>query len=284
MTASCQMEIKSVPGVKNMLFGGEGIFNTVIHGPGKVWLQTMPISNVAGALRPYMHHLENRKDGIITMRTRSIHKAALTDAVTPLEEAGKEIAYQVAVEGIVLLENDGCLPLKPGKIALYGAGAKMTIKGGTGSGEVNERHAVSILEGMEDAGFKITTMNWIDDYDQSFQEGERAYAEEFRKKLSPKNLSDFMNLMSSPYRYPYGRAVLQEDVEKSETDTCIYVISRQAGEGADRKLSENEYGLAEIERVNLTFCAEQYEHMIVVINVGGSLTLNFCMRFRTSMR
>ena len=54
MTASCQMEIKSVPGVKNMLFGGEGIFNTVIHGPGKVWLQTMPISNVAGAFRPYM--------------------------------------------------------------------------------------------------------------------------------------------------------------------------------------------------------------------------------------
>ena len=189
------------------------------------------------------------------MRTRSIHKAALTDAVTPLEETGKEIAYQAAVEGIVLLENDGCLPLKPEKIALYGAGAKMTIKGGTGSGEVNERHAVSILEGMEDAGFKITTMNWIDDYDQSFQEGERAYAEEFRKKLSPKNLSDFMNLMSNPYRYPYGRAVLQEDVEKSETDTCIYVISRQAGEGADRKLSENEYGLAEIERVNLTFCA-----------------------------
>ena len=209
------------------------------------------------------------------MRTRNIHKAALTDAVTPLEEAGKEIAYQAAVEGIVLLENDGCLPLKPGKIALYGAGAKMTIKGGTGSGEVNERHAVSILEGMEDAGFKITTMNWIDDYDQSFQEGERAYAEEFRKKLSPKNLSDFMNLMSSPYRYPYGRAVLQEDVEKSETDTCIYVISRQAGEGADRKLSENEYGLAEIERVNLTFCAEQYEHMIVVINVGGQFDLNF---------
>ena len=54
MTATCQMEIKSVPGVKNMLFGGEGLFNTVISGPGKVWLQTMPISNVAGILRPYM--------------------------------------------------------------------------------------------------------------------------------------------------------------------------------------------------------------------------------------
>lgn len=48
------MEIKSVPGVKNMLFGGEGIFNTLLTGPGKIWLQTMPLSNVAGVLRPYM--------------------------------------------------------------------------------------------------------------------------------------------------------------------------------------------------------------------------------------
>ena len=54
MSASCKMEIRSVPGVKNMLFGGEGIFNTVIHGPGKVWLQTMPICNMAGALIPYL--------------------------------------------------------------------------------------------------------------------------------------------------------------------------------------------------------------------------------------
>ena len=121
------------------------------------------------------------------MRTRSIHKAAFTDTVTPLEEEGKRLAYEAAVEGIVLLENDGCLPVKPGSLALYGAGAKMTIKGGTGSGEVNERHAVSVLEGMEHTGFEITTMDWIDDYDQSFREGERAYAEEFRKKLIRQN-------------------------------------------------------------------------------------------------
>lgn len=54
MTSNCQMDIQTVPGVKNMLFGGEGLFNTVITGPGRVWLQTMPISNVAGALRPYL--------------------------------------------------------------------------------------------------------------------------------------------------------------------------------------------------------------------------------------
>lgn len=54
MSATCGIDIQSVPGVKNMLFGGEGFFNTVITGPGHVWLQTMPISNVAGILRPYL--------------------------------------------------------------------------------------------------------------------------------------------------------------------------------------------------------------------------------------
>lgn len=54
LTPSCQMDIKAVKCVKNMVFGGEGIFNTLITGPGRVWLQTMPISNVAGALRPYL--------------------------------------------------------------------------------------------------------------------------------------------------------------------------------------------------------------------------------------
>ena len=53
MTESCSMEIVTVPGVKNMLFGGEGIFNTVVKGPGKIYLQTLPISAVAGSLRPF---------------------------------------------------------------------------------------------------------------------------------------------------------------------------------------------------------------------------------------
>ncbi len=51
---SVQMDIQAVSGTKNMLFGGEGIFNTVLTGPGRVWLQTMPIYNVANAIRPYI--------------------------------------------------------------------------------------------------------------------------------------------------------------------------------------------------------------------------------------
>lgn len=52
--ATVSIDIQKVPGVKNMFFGGEGLFNTVLTGPGKVWLQTMPIVNVANAIRPYI--------------------------------------------------------------------------------------------------------------------------------------------------------------------------------------------------------------------------------------
>ena len=49
-----QMDIQQVPGLKNKLLGGEGLFNTVLTGPGRVWLQTMPISSVASAIRPFI--------------------------------------------------------------------------------------------------------------------------------------------------------------------------------------------------------------------------------------
>ena len=53
MDDTCTMEIVSVPGVKNKLFGGEGLFNTVVHGPGHIILQSMPISAVANCLSPF---------------------------------------------------------------------------------------------------------------------------------------------------------------------------------------------------------------------------------------
>lgn len=53
MSATCSMDIQTVPGLKNKVFGGEGFFNTVVTGPGHVWLQTMPISSVANALKPF---------------------------------------------------------------------------------------------------------------------------------------------------------------------------------------------------------------------------------------
>ena len=54
MSSTCQMDVQAVPGLKNMFFGGEGLFNTVVTGPGHIWLQSMPISQMAGSIRPYI--------------------------------------------------------------------------------------------------------------------------------------------------------------------------------------------------------------------------------------
>lgn len=210
----------------------------------------------------------------LSMKMKVRNKAAFTDVKTPLEEANERVAYLAALEGIVLLENNGCLPVKPGKIALYGAGADMTIKGGTGSGEVNGRHAVSILEGLERCGFIVTSKPWIDEYRMAYERAEAKYCDELRKKLLHMNPTNVLDIMS-PFAMPFGQPVTEEEIAASNTDTCIYVVSRQAGEGADRKLDKNEYSLSEVERSSITLCAERYKRMILVINVGASFDMRF---------
>lgn len=54
MTGSCSIEVKSTGNAKNALLGGEGFFNTVVHGPGKIILQSMPVYSLAHAIQPYI--------------------------------------------------------------------------------------------------------------------------------------------------------------------------------------------------------------------------------------
>ena len=84
------------------------------------------------------------------------------------EKIHARISRKAAAEGIVLLKNeDRLLPVRKGsRIALFGAGASRTVKGGTGSGDVNERESVSIFRGLKDAGYVITTEEWIAEYEE----------------------------------------------------------------------------------------------------------------------
>ena len=87
-------------------------------------------------------------------------KAKLSNAVTELEQINYRAALSAAEEGIVLLENNGVLPLASGcRVALYGTGVTHTVKGG--SGEVNERHSISIYEGSS-----AVSMLWYKGHDQ----------------------------------------------------------------------------------------------------------------------
>ncbi len=81
------------------------------------------------------------------------------------EVRNKEVARKAAAEGMVLLKNNGVLPLEKGaNVSLFGIGAIYTLKGGMGSGDVFERRSVSIYEGMKAAGFQIGNEDWIQDY------------------------------------------------------------------------------------------------------------------------
>ncbi len=100
---------------------------------------------------------------------------------TGLESANRLLAYRAAAEGFVLLENDGVLPLKGKRIALYGSGARKTVKGGTGSGAVRERYSVTIAQGLADAGFEITTTGWLDRFDQFYADAYEAYRQEIKQ-------------------------------------------------------------------------------------------------------
>ena len=185
-----------------------------------------------------------------------------------------KIAYEAACEAMVLLKNDGTLPLKNKRVALYGPGASMTIKGGTGSGEVNERHSVTILEGLTERGFEIATLDWIRDFEKTYAVEHEAY-KKAKRKINILKPNTIMAMMQDDFQAPAGMPITDEAVAATGTDTCIYVISRQAGEGGDRKAEKGDLFLTDGERESIRACAEKYEHFVLVINSGSALDMAF---------
>ncbi len=196
------------------------------------------------------------------------------NTVTDREIRHKEIAYRAACEGIVLLENNGALPLKSQKVALFGIGASQTIKGGTGSGEVNERHSVSIYEGMKNAGFTVTSEAWIERYDKLYEEIKNGGSDKFTDALKKGKVGDIMALFMGTADYPY-LDVTDEDMKAAPADTAFFVVSRQAGEGADRRIEKGENDLSPEEISTLQRMIKIYKNVVLVINIGSSLDMSF---------
>lgn len=198
------------------------------------------------------------------------------------ETEHRQLAKEAAAEGIVLLKNeDQLLPLKAGsKVALYGAGAGRTIKGGTGSGDVNERERVTIWQGMKNAGFEITSEDWIRSYEKIYEKARQDWKDDIvtRSGGNGGNVMDFFTVYSTtPFVMPTGDPV--EKPEKEKTDTAIYVLSRVAGEGADRNAAKGDYYLKEDEHQMLSDLCNYYKNVIVVVNAGGQVDLSFMDEF-----
>ena len=206
---------------------------------------------------------------------KSYTKASFDGKPNQREMDNRKIAYEAACEGMVLLKNDGTLPFKTKKIALYGAGASMTIKGGTGSGEVNERHSVTVLEGLQNRGFEISTLNWIEEFKDYYVKAEAAYKLEKRKRVNVLKPNSIMEMLFENFRTPAGPEITENHVKISDTDSCIYVVSRQAGEGGDRKAEKGDFFLTDEEKAAISFCAKHYEHFVLAINCGSSIDMAF---------
>ncbi len=199
-----------------------------------------------------------------------------TTLTTPREYEARhrETARRAAADGIVLLKNEGgVLPLKKGaKVALYGAGTVHTIKGGTGSGDVNVRETVCVADGMRNAGFVITNEDWIGDYRRLYDEAHIAWRQQIWDKMdaaenSPYGL--FGAYMSTPFILPAGAPP-----EKTGAEAAFYVIARTAGEGADRKAAPGDYYLTPEEEESLRQVCAIYDKVVLVLNVGGVVDLS----------
>ena len=176
----------------------------------------------------------------------------------------------LAPECMVLLKKNGDFPLSaPCKVALYGAGARETIKGGTGSGDVNVRHYVTVEEGLENAGFTVTTKSWMEGYKAAREAVIQGFYEGIAKEAKELGKSVFLVGMGRTPDEPRYELPI-----KGEGDVCVYVLSRNSGEGADRPGGAGDYVLTSDEVRDILACAEKYPKFMLVLNVGGPVDIS----------
>ena len=170
---------------------------------------------------------------------------------------------------MVLLKSNGAFPLaEAGEIALYGSGARHTVKGGTGSGEVNSRSFVTVEQGLKDAGFTVTTSEWLDAYDGVLRDAHAEFIRMIKKRARERHTLAVMDGMGAVMPEP------EYDLSLSGIrDTAVYVLSRISGEGNDREFQKGDILLSESEKRDILFLQRNCSKFLLVLNVGGPVDL-----------
>lgn len=172
-------------------------------------------------------------------------------------------------ECTLFLRQNGAFPLEaPGRIAAYGNGVRHTVKGGTGSGEVNSRYSVNVEQGLKGAGFTITTGRWLDAFDQVEQDAQKAFVKEIKERAKKKHTMAILEGMGAVMPQPEYDLPLD-----GEGNTAIYVLSRISGEGNDREPIPGDIRLTDSEAKTILALDAKYEKFMLVLNVGGVVDL-----------
>lgn len=180
----------------------------------------------------------------------------------------------LAPECMVLLHSDGAFPLsEPGEIALFGSGARSTIKGGTGSGDVNSRHVTTIEEGLETAGFTIVTRPWLEAYDRVRDRAHQDFIADIRAEAAERDVPAIMVGMGSVMPEPEYTILLDVETD-ADPETAVYVLARVSGEGSDRSPEAGDLRLTASEIRDIRCLNERFEKFLLVLNVGGVVDLS----------
>ena len=173
-------------------------------------------------------------------------------------------------ECMVLLKKNGAFPLeRASSLAAYGNGVRHSVKGGTGSGEVNARFSVNIEQGLKEAGFTLTSSVWLDAYDAVRERAKEAFRKAIRKEARDAGTNVFMYGMGAVMPEPeYNLPVLHC------ADAAIYVLSRISGEGSDRRAIPGDVLLTKTEIRDILALNRMYERFMLVLNVGGPVDLS----------
>jgi len=174
-------------------------------------------------------------------------------------------------ECTVLLKKNGDFPLNDGEkqIYLYGNGIRRTVKGGTGSGEVNSRSVDTIEEAFIKGGFKILSNKFLDEYDKVYEKAKK----DFKRKLS----FEFIKSPISGIIENIGVIMPEPEYNISfdkEGDVAIYVLSRISGEGTDRENIKGDVQLTDSEKRMILALAKGYKKFMLVLNTGGPVDLS----------
>lgn len=200
-----------------------------------------------------------------------VHSGTRKRHLSGREQRHCGLARRAAAEGMVLLKNEGILPLAAEHpVALLGGGAVRTVKGGTGSGDVNNRESISVYQGMKDAGAVITSKDWLKDYEQRYEDARERWKEKVLE--AARNAANpFDAYAANPFSLPKGRAVTEKDLEGAAA--AVYVISRISGEGKDRRREEGDYYLSRREKEDLLWLDQTGIPIILLLNVGAPVEL-----------
>ena len=170
----------------------------------------------------------------------------------------------------VLLKKNGAFPLSgPCRIAAFGSGVRNTIKGGTGSGEVNSKYYVTVEMALVDEGFTITTGKWLKDYEELRAAAEKAFWKETRAKAFSLRAFDPMSAFGAVMPEPEYDLPLSFDA-----DAAVYVLSRVSGEGSDRKNVKGDLRLTDTEVRDILALDQRYEKFMLVLNTGGPVDIS----------